>query len=44
LTTFDNAIMRIVVTGKVATDIQTLVGDDRVVIKNLNSVSHANLR
>ena len=39
LTTFDNAIMRIVVTGKVATDIQTLVGDDHVVIRDLDSVS-----
>ena len=39
LTTFDNAIMRIVVTGKAATDIRTLVADDRVVIENLDSVS-----
>jgi len=39
LTTFDNALMRIAVTGKVATDIHTLVADDGVVIKDLNSVS-----
>ena len=39
LTTFDNAIMRIAVTGKTATDIRTLVADDRVVIENLDSVS-----
>ena len=39
LTTFDNAVMRIVVTGKVSTDIRTLVSDDRVVIQDLQSVS-----
>jgi ABC-type Fe3+-hydroxamate transport system substrate-binding protein len=38
LTTFDNAISRIDVTGKTETDIQTLVSDDRVVIKNLEAV------
>jgi len=31
--------MRIVVTGKVSTDIRTLVSDDRVVIQDLQSVS-----
>jgi hypothetical protein len=39
LTTFDNAISRIVVTGKTGTDLQALVADDQVVIKNLDSVS-----
>ena len=39
LTTFDDAISRIAVTGKVATDIKALVSDDRVVIKELDSVS-----
>jgi len=38
LTTFDNAISRIDVTGKTETDIQTLVADDNVVIKNLEAV------
>jgi len=38
LTTFDNAISRIDVTGKTETDIQNLVADDRVVIKNLEAV------
>jgi hypothetical protein len=38
LTSFDNAISRIDVTGKTETDIQTLVSDDRVVIKNLEAV------
>jgi hypothetical protein len=38
LTTFDNAISPIAVTGKTETDIQTLVADDRVVIKNLEAV------
>jgi hypothetical protein len=38
LTKFDNAILPIAVTGKTETDIQTLVADDRVVIKNLEAV------
>ena len=38
LTNFDNAILPIAVTGKTETDIQTLVADDRVVIKNLEAV------
>ena len=38
LTTFDNAISGIEVTGKTETDIQTLVADDNVVIKNLEAV------
>ena len=38
LTNFDNAILGIAVTGKTETDIQTLVADDRVVIKNLKAV------
>ncbi len=38
LTNFDNAILRIAVTGKTETDIQTLVADDRVVIKDLEAV------
>ena len=38
LTTFDNAISRIAVTGKTETDIRTLVADDSVVIKNLEAV------
>ncbi len=38
LTTFDDAISRIDVTGKTETDIRTLVADDSVVIKNLEAV------
>jgi len=38
LTTFDNAISRIDVTGKTETDIRALVADDQVVIKNLEAV------
>ncbi len=38
LTTFDNAISRIDVTGKTETDIQALLTDDNVVIKNLEAV------
>jgi hypothetical protein len=38
LTTFDNAILRIAITGKTETDIQTLVADDHVVINNLEAV------
>jgi uncharacterized protein YcfL len=38
LTTFDNAISRIAVTGKTETDIQSLVADDHVVINNLEAV------
>ena len=38
LATFDNAISRVDVTGKTETDIQTLVADDNVVIKNLEAV------
>ena len=38
LTTFDNAISSIDVTGKTETDIQTLLADDNVVIKNLEAV------
>ena len=38
LTNFDNSILPIAVTGKTETDIQTLVADDRVVIKNLEAV------
>ena len=38
LTTFDNAISRIDVTGKTETDIQTLIADDLVVIKSLEAV------
>jgi len=38
LATFDNAISRVDVTGKTETDIQTLVADDSVVIKNLEAV------
>jgi len=38
LTTFDSAISHIDVTGKTETDIQTLIADDQVVIKNLEAV------
>jgi len=38
LTTFDNAISRIDVTGKTETDIQALIADDQVVIRNLEAV------
>ena len=38
LTNFDNAILPIAVTGKTESDIQTLVADDRVVIKDLEAV------
>jgi len=38
LTTFDSAILRIAITGKTETDIQTLVADDHVVINNLEAV------
>jgi len=38
LTTFDNAISRIDVTGKTETDIRTLIADDSIVIKNLEAV------
>jgi len=38
LTTFDNAISRIDVTGKTETDIHALIADDSVVIKNLEAV------
>jgi len=38
LTTFDNAILRIAITGKTETDIQTLVADDHIVINNLEAV------
>ena len=38
LTTFDNAISHIDVTGKTETDIQALIADDQVVIKDLEAV------
>ncbi|MGO8721414.1 MAG: hypothetical protein ACLQRM_01555 [Acidimicrobiales bacterium] len=38
LTTFDNAISRIDITGKTEGDIQTLVADDKTVINNLEAV------
>ena len=38
LTTFDSAILRIAITSKTETDIQTLVADDHVVINNLEAV------
>jgi hypothetical protein len=39
LTTFDNAISRVNASGKTATDIQTLVAADAVVIADLNSIT-----
>jgi hypothetical protein len=39
LTAFDNAISRVNATGKTATDIQTLVAADAVVIADLNSIT-----
>ena len=39
MTTFDSTIMRLDATGKVATDIHTLVSDDGVVIGELNAES-----
>jgi hypothetical protein len=39
LSVFDNAISRVNATGKTATDIQTLVAADAVVIADLNSIT-----